>query len=163
MTVGLRPTAIPIARTYDFADPESDDSDICWYATNVLNLSSTLPSQQSLLQIDRGVDFYWVATSMQADVTSAGSNAQTENTIVLPLVNVQVQDAASGRYVENLSFPVGSLAGAGERCYNLVLPRVLRGATAVAFYWNAIVAAGTTYNNLYLVMHGFTRPSAWPS
>lgn len=163
MTVGLAPTSLPIARTYDFANPESDDSDIVWYATVVTNVSSTAKTPQSLLQIDRGVDFYWIASTVQADVTTTGSNAQTESTIQIPMVNVLVQDAASGKNVENLSFPLVSQAGAGERPYFLTAPRVLRGATAMSFYWNANIAGGTTYNHIYLVLHGFTRPAAWPS
>lgn len=163
MTLGLAPTSLPIARTYDFANPESDDSDVVWYATQVTNVSSTAATPQSLLQIDRGVDFYWMASSLQADVTTAGSNAQTESTIQIPIVNVLVKDAASGKSFENLSFPLTSFAGAGERCYWLTAPRVVRGATAMSFFWAAKVAGGTTYNNIYLVLHGFTRPAAWPS
>jgi len=159
----LNPTALPVTPTYDFANPQSDGSDTCWYATNVKALSSVAPSLQSLLQIDRGVDFYWYATSLQADVTTAGDNSQTESTLVIPLVTVLIQDAASGRNLENLSFPVTSLAGDGERPYGLILPRIIRGATALSFFWTSKVAAGTTYNNLFLVLHGFTRPSAWPS
>jgi hypothetical protein len=163
VTRGLRPSTLPQAHTYDFADPESDGADVMWYGTLIKSLSSTTPGGTSTLSIDRGVDFYWVATTLQADVTTAGSNAQTESTIVLPLVNVLIQDAASGKNLENLTLPVGSQAGAGERCYNLVAPRVIRGSTALSFIWTAIIAAGTTYNNLYLVLHGFTRPSQWPS
>lgn len=163
MTVGLRPTSLPVANTYDFANPESDDADIAWYGTVVAGVSSAAATPQSLLQIDRGVDFYWIATSLQADVSTLGDNSQTESTISIPLVNILVRDAASGRNVENLSFPISSLSGAGERPYMLVAPRKIPGATALAFFWNAIVTGGVTYNNIYLVLHGFTRPSAWHS
>lgn len=163
MTTGLAPTALPIAKTYDFADPESDNSDIVWYGTVVTNVSSTAATPQSLLQIDRGVDFYWTATSLQGDVTAAGDNAQTESTIQIPIVDVLIQDAASGRYLANLNLPINSAAGAGERPYMLIAPRIIAGATALTFYWKAQVAPGITYNHLYLVLHGFTRPSQWHS
>lgn len=160
MQHALRPTSLPQAVTYDFANPESDGADICWYATLTKNVSSTNATPQSTLQIDYGVDFYWTASTLQGDVTSAGSNAQTESSIQIPMVNVHVQDGASGKNLENIVLPSMSECGAGERPYVLLQPRVIRGGTILVFVWRAIVAANVTYNNLYLVLHGYTRPAS---
>ena len=139
----------------DFFDPQTDGSDIMYYATNAQGLSSANPNVNTLIQIDSGVDFYWFASTYQADIAGA---AQTESTAVVPLVNVLINDTGSRKNLQNIAFPISSIAGPGERPYRLIRPRLFRASSTINFTWTSIVAAGTTYANLYFVMHGYTRP-----
>ncbi len=155
----VAPVQLPpgVGDSLDFFDPQADGSDVMFYATNVQGLASTAPNGSSLIQIDSGVDFYWVASTYQADLAGA---AQTESTAVIPLVNVLINDTGSRKNLQNIAFPVSSIAGPGERPYRLIRPRLFRASSTINFTWTSIVAAGTTYANLFLVMHGYTRPRA---
>jgi hypothetical protein len=162
---GLRPTSLPVARTLDFLDPESDGSDTVWYATLVQGLSNAAPNGQSTLQIDKAVDFYWIATTVQANLVAAGGGegAQTQSTIVLPLVNIRFKDYGSQGDFTNINLPFGTVSGInGENPYRLVAPRRIAAQTVVLFTYTAIVtAAGGTppKYDLYTVLHGFTLPA----
>lgn len=148
-------SGLPIAKTYYFADPASDDSDVTWYATLVQELSAGLTAV-STLQIDQAVDFYWVATTLQADEDGI---ALTESTLITPMVNVVVQDNASRKNLNNITLPVGSLGGPGERPYRLIAPRKILANSTLSFAWTALAGA-PEYTNLYLVLHGYTRPGS---
>lgn len=138
----------------DYFDPQADGSDIMFYATNVQALSNASPNGQSQIQIDSGVDFYWLASTYQADLVGA---SQTESTLVIPLVNVLINDTGSRKNLQNIAIPISSIAGFGERPYRLIRPRLFRASSTINFTWTAITAA-QTYTNLYFVMHGYTRP-----
>jgi hypothetical protein len=138
----------------DYFDPQADGSDIMFYATNVQGLSNTSPNGQSTIQIDSGVDFYWFATTMQADLAGG---VQTESAIVIPLVNVLINDTGSRKNLQNIAIPVASIAGFGERPYRLIRPRLFRASSTINFTWTAITAS-QTYTNLYLTLHGYVRP-----
>lgn len=150
----LKPTALPVARAYEFADPESDDSDVIWYATLTQNLANG-GNPQSTLQIDQANDFYWYGTSLQADVAGA---AVTESGILVPTIRVIVRDAASQKNLQNLIIPVNSLAGPGERCYRLIEPRRVLANSTLVFLWSSFDTTNT-YAHVYLVLHGYTRPA----
>jgi hypothetical protein len=155
---GMPPPPLASAQgVLDFFDPQTDGSDIMYYATNAQGLASGNPVVNSLIQIDSGVDFYWVASTYQADLAGA---AQTESGAVIPLVNVIINDTGSRKNLQNIAFPISSIAGPGERPYRLIRPRLFRASSTINFTWTSIVAAGTTYTNLFFVMHGYTRPKA---
>jgi hypothetical protein len=139
----------------DFFDPETDGSDVMYYATNAQGLASTNTGVNTTIQIDSGVDFYWLASTYQADLAGA---AQTESGLVVPLVNVLINDTGSRKNLQNIAIPVSSIAGFGERPYRLIRPRLFRASSTINFTWTSIVTAGTTYTNLYFVMHGYVRP-----
>ncbi len=151
------PGLAPQLDELDFFDPNTDGSDIMFYTTNVLGLASTAPNGQSLIQIDSGVDFFWVASTYQADLVGA---AQTESSLVIPLVNVLINDTGSRKNLMNQAMPVSAIAGFGERPYRLIRPRLFRASSTINFTWTSIVAAGTTYTNLFFTMHGYVRPKA---
>lgn len=151
------PATQPMGEGLDYFDPQTDGSDVMFYVTNVQGLVSTSPNGSSQIQIDSGVDFYWVASTYQADLVGA---VQTESSAVIPLVNVLINDTGSRKNLQNIAFPISSIAGPGERPYRLIRPRLFRASSTINFTWTAIVAAGTTYTNLFFVMHGYTRPRA---
>lgn len=157
----LRPTSLPKALESDFRDPTLDGSDVAWYATVIQNLTPGQSQRISTLQIDAGVDFYWMMTTLQADIdgASAAAAAYTEANILNPLVDIRVSDAASGYKWDNILFPVGSFAGFGERCYRLVQPRRIPGNTQLSFNYTSLAAA-VTYTHLFVVLHGYTFPAA---
>lgn len=147
------PNTLPMSPAEDFFDPTRDGTDIMFYATSVASIANGA-SSNSQIQIDSGVDFYWFATTYQSDIAAA---AQTESTVVIPLVTVLINDTGSRKNLQNTPVPLSSLAGPGERPYRLVRPRLFRASSTINFTW-ANYSAGTTYTNTYLVLHGYTKP-----
>jgi hypothetical protein len=151
----MMPSSLPQSGANDFFDPQADGSDIIFYVTNVQGLASTAPNGNTTIQIDSGIDFYWFASTYQADISGA---IQQESTSVVPLVTVLINDTGSRKNLMNSAVPVTSIAGPGERPYRLVRPRLFRASSTINFTWTSYVASGTTYSNLYFVMHGYTKP-----
>lgn len=147
---------LPRAIGKNFLDPRIDAIDITFYQTLVSGLANgtSFPTQ---INIDAGTDFYWFATTYQADV---GAAAQTEANIVIPLVTVVITDTGSQRQLMNAALPITTIAGPGERPYRLILPRLFRANSIISFNW-ANYSANQTYN-LYLTMHGFRLPPNSP-
>jgi len=147
--------ARPIGK--NFLDPRIDGIDLTYYETLVASLApaATTPSQ---INIDAGTDFYWVATTYQTDLAAA---AQTESSVVIPLLTVVITDTGAQRQLMNAALPVTCIAGPGERPYRLILPRLFRANSIIQFNWTNYSAA-STYTNTYLVMHGFRLPPNTP-
>jgi hypothetical protein len=156
------PTAPPLGNTLpraigkNFLDPRIDAIDITFYQTLVSALANgqSTPTQ---INIDAGTDFYWFATSYQADV---GAAAQTEANWVIPLMTVVMTDTGSQRQLMNAAVPISTIAGGGERPYRLILPRLFRANSIITFNW-ANYSTNQTYN-LYLILHGFRLPPNSP-
>jgi hypothetical protein len=164
--IGALPvTSLPIAHTLDFLDPESDGSDTVWYGTFAHNLSNANPNGQSTLQIDKAVDFYWCATTVQASLipVAGGDSPQTQSTIQMPLVNILISDQSSQRSFGNIVAPLAAQCGiSGENPLRWVAPRRISAQTLVLFAYTAIVtAAGVPppAYDLYTTLHGFTLPA----
>jgi hypothetical protein len=152
------PNTLPRPIGKNFLDPRIDGIDLTFYQTLVTALApaTSAPSQ---INIDAGTDFYWVATTYQADIAGA---AQEESTIVQPLVTVVITDTGSQRQLMNAAVPITAIAGPGERPYRLILPRLFRANSIIQFNWTSYVAVGTTYANLYMILHGFRLPPNSP-
>lgn len=152
------PNTLPRPIGKNFLDPRIDGIDLTYYQTLVSNLApaANAPSQ---INIDAGTDFYWVATTYQADV---GEAAQTESSIVIPLVTVIITDTGSQRQLMNAAVPLPCIAGPGERPYRNILPRLFRANSIITFNWTSYVTSGTTYGNIYLILHGFRLPPNSP-
>lgn len=153
------PNVLPRPIGKNFLDPRLDAIDLTYYQTLVLGLApaQSLPSQ---INIDAGTDFYWVATTFQADIAQA---AQTESSVVIPLTTVIITDTGSQRQLMNAAVPLPCIAGPGERPYRLILPRLFRANSIITFNWTNYVNAspGETYN-IYLILHGFRLPPNTP-
>jgi hypothetical protein len=139
-------------------DPRTDGSDYYWYIANPTNagvspLASGATGNASI-QIDAGTDFYWIATTIQADISGA---VLTESTDVIPLVTVLINDTGTSRNLMNAPIPIGSLAGDGKRPYRIVRPRLFRANSIINLTFTNYAVAGTTYTNLYLTLHGYRR------
>lgn len=147
------PNSLPQAPSEDFFDPNRDGSDIMFYDTSVASIANGVTAN-SQIQIDSGVDFYWFASTMQADLAGL---AQTESGLVIPLVTVVIQDTGSRKNLSNAAIPLSGIAGFGERPYRLVRPRLFRASSTINFTW-LNTSAATTYANLHLTLHGYTKP-----
>lgn len=122
-----------------------------FYIADVAAISTAVPNVATPLQIDADSDFYWVATSYQADIAAA---TLTEATNVVPLVRLQMQDTGTGRFFQNAPMALGAIAGDGKRPYRLPRPRRFGKNATININWTNAVAAGTTYR-IQLVLHGY--------
>jgi hypothetical protein len=139
-------------------DPRTDGSDYYWYVTNTVGLAAGVTAN-SQIQIDAGTDFYWIATTIQADVAGG---ALTESTDIIPLVLLLINDTGTSRNLMNTGVPMGSICGDGKRPYRLVRPRLFRANSVVNFTYTNYSNA-TTYGNLYFTMHGYRRLTVPPT
>lgn len=132
--------------------PGITPDDIQFLVANVTGLSSAAANGQSNIQIDNGYDFYWVAMTHQADLAGA---AQTESSRVIPLVTLLMNDSSANRNLANNPSPLETLSGTGEFPYRLIRPRLFPSNTVITFTWVSYVASGTTYSNIYHLLHGY--------
>jgi hypothetical protein len=144
-------------------DPRTDGSDYYWYVANPTNggTSPLAPAAtgNTSIQIDAGTDFYWIATTIQADI--AGGTL-TESTDVIPLVTVLINDTGTSRNLMNGPVPIGSLAGDAKRPYRLVRPRLFRANSIINLTFVSYVTT-TIYANLFFTLHGYRRLVTPPS
>lgn len=132
-------------------NPRVGNKDFFWYSARITGLASTAPTGTSLINIDADADFYCVALSYQADIAGA---VQTESSWVIPLVNLLITDAGSGKALMNNPVPMASFFGDGKRPYRLIRPRVFAASATIQLNYTSYVAAGTTYN-ITTVLHGY--------
>jgi hypothetical protein len=141
----------------DIFDPMGNGMDVIFYTTLVQGIGNASTTAISSIQIDQGIDFYWVASTYMADVTA--DDPTEESTIQIPLVTLLINDTGSRKNLQNQATPLPCMAGSGERPYRLIKPRLFQAASTINFSW-AYYGAGTiTYANIYLTLHGFTKPA----
>ena len=112
------------------------------YVVTVPSISTVLPNVSTPLQIENDSDFYWIASTYQADIAAA---ALTEATNIIPLVDLEMQDTGSGRNFQNAPIPLTCIAGDGKRPFRLIRPRRFGANTTINMKWSNQVAAGTAY------------------
>jgi len=132
--------------------PGITPDDIQFLCANVTGLASTAANGSSQIQVDNGYDFYWYALSHQADLAGA---AQDSNSVPNPLVTVLINDSSATRNLSNVALPLPCISGTGQLPYRTIRPRLFPANTVISFTWVSYVASGTTYSNLYHVMHGY--------
>ena len=106
-------------------------------------------TQNGNIQIQADSDFKWIKGEYFADIAGA---AQTADSLVVPLVTVQITDSGSGRQLNNEPVPVSSLFGTGQLPYINPIPRIFKARSNIAFQV-ANFSAATTYD-LRLVLTG---------
>lgn len=134
-------------------DPRTDGSDYYWYVTNFAAALAAAATTSTQIQIDAGTDFYWIASSYQADLAGA---ALTDSGNIIPLLTVLINDTGTSRNLMNSALSLPTIAGDGKRPYRLVRPRLFRANSVINFTW-VNYSAGTTYTNIYFVLHGYRR------
>jgi hypothetical protein len=105
----------------------------------------------SIIQIEADSSFVAVKCSYFADIAGA---PQTEDTRVIPLVRVQIQDSGSGRNLQNFSIPIDTIAGRGELPFVLPIPREFKASSNIKFTFENYSAA-TTYANVEFILAGY--------
>lgn len=136
-----------------FLSPQANQIDITFYTTQVtLTAGQTAPTQ---INIDAGNDFYWFASTYEADLAGSAYDA-TSHQVVSPLINVVITDTGSQRQLMNAPLPITSIAGDGKNPYRLLLPRLFKGNSVVQFSWTSFEASLT--DTLRFTMHGFRLP-----
>lgn len=134
-------------------NPRDTGTDYFWYShTPISTLASTAPVATAFINLDADSDFYCVALSYQASIADA---VLTESSNVLPLVRLQITDTGSGKSLMNTPMPLTAMAGDGKRPYRLVRPRVFLANATIQLAFASYVAAGTTYSDLQVVLHGY--------
>lgn len=106
-------------------------------------------TQNGNIQIQADSDFKWIKGQFFADIAGA---PQTADSLVIPLVTVQITDSGSGRQLNNEPVPVSSLFGSGQLPYINPIPRIFKARSNIAFQV-ANFSAATTYD-LRLVLTG---------
>lgn len=135
-------------------NPRQNGTDYFWYTHTALStLASTAPNATALINIDADSDFYCVALSYQAAISS--NAALTESGNIIPLVTLQLTDTGSGKSLMNAPVSLAAIAGDGKRPYRLVRPRVFMANATVQLTFASFVAAGTTYSTLQVILHGY--------
>lgn len=133
-------------------NPRENGSDYFWYSHQIVTgLQSTAPNGAAIINIDADSDFYCVALSYQANIAAA---ALTEDTNVIPLINLQITDTGSGKSLMNTPLPIGAFMGDGKRPYRLARPRVFMRNATIQLAFTSFVAAGTIYQ-IQVVFHGY--------
>jgi hypothetical protein len=125
--------------------------DYFWYVVNIAVISVALPQVSTPLQIENDSDFFWIASTYQANLAGA---TLTEDSNIIPLVSLEMQDTGSGRYFQNAPVPITTIAGDGKRPYRLIRPRRFGANTTINMKWTNNVVGATVYT-LSFVLHGY--------
>ena len=134
-------------------NPRVDGTDAFFYAhPPVSTLASTAPTATAVINLDADSSFYCVAMTYTCSIADA---ILTESTWVLPLVRVLITDTGSGKSLMNTPMAIPAIMGDGKRPYRFVRPRVFQANATIQFSFTSFVAAGTTYSDLQITLHGF--------
>lgn len=134
-----------------------NNMDFFWYRAPSFVINSTIPAVTNNIQIDASANFLWIATTYQASIVADGvvlGALVTEATNVIPLVNLQIADTGSGKFMSNLPIPLAAFAGDGKNPYRLVKPRIFGKNATIGLNWSPFVVAGTNYR-IDFVLHGY--------
>ncbi len=136
-------------------NPRFGKEDFFWYTptTGAVILSVAAPAASQQIQIDSDADFFWIATSYQADIAGA---TLTDATNVIPLVTLQIADTGSGKYMSNAPIPLSTFAGDGRLPYRLIAPRSFAANSVIQLNWANYVTGGTV-QSVRIVLHGYKR------
>lgn len=99
--------------------------------------------QVQVIQIQADANFRWIKSAFLADI---GVALETQATMVVPLVTVQITDAFSGRQLFNNPVPVPNVFGTGQIPFILPLPRIFAANTSITVAATNYAVGGTVYN-----------------
>lgn len=129
-----------------------------WFTYQTQNIASLAPgiAATNAIQFDNDSAFEWVKSTYTVDKANA---VETNNSIILPFVTLQIQDTGQGSYYENAPVPVFSMAsGNAGLPYVLPAPQIIAPNASLQFNWLSYSTAGggnETYTNLRLQLHGW--------
>lgn len=117
---------------------------------NIASIAAAANATNTIL-FDNDSVFEWTKLTVFCDIAGA---VQTNSSIVIPLVTLQIQDTGQGAYYSNAAIPLGAYAGAFGLPYVLPAPQYIAPNATLQFSWSNYSAA-TTYANLRIQLHGF--------
>jgi hypothetical protein len=120
------------------------------YSFNVASIAA-VANAVSTINIQADANFIAEKCTCFADVAGG---AQTVDTQVVPLVNVMLTDSGSGRSLFNTALPVASICGPNLAGAFLPFGRCFTANSNIVATFNNYSAA-TTYENLFLSLHGY--------
>jgi hypothetical protein len=132
--------------------PIDDTKDHYIYAAKVINLAAGT-TQSQIISIEADANFVAIKAAYFADIAGA---PQTEDSKVVPLVNIQIQDSGSGRNLQNIPIPIDSLAGRGNLPFVFPIPREFSANSSLKISFENYSAA-TTYANVEFSLIGYKR------
>ena len=121
------------------------------YVVTVPVISVALPNVSTPLSIENDSDFFWIASSYQADIDGV---TLTEAGNIIPLVDLEMQDTGSGRNFQNAPVPLTTIAGDGKRPFHLIRPRRFGANTTINMKWTNQVTGATVYR-IRFVLSGY--------
>lgn len=105
-------------------------------------------SDNGNIQIQADSDFKWERAAFFASIAGG---AQTLNTLVMPLITLQMTDTGSGRNLFQTPIPITNVFGTGQLPFVLPLPRIFRARSSITFAVTNTSAATTYDLNLSLI------------
>lgn len=131
-----------------------EQADFFIYTLAVTNLAPG-GTNNATVNIQADADFIVTKMTGMADVAGAG---QTFNTLVIPLVRVQLTDTGSGRNLFDVATDMSAIAGSAYLPYILPVERRFSANSTIQATFTSYDAA-QTYANVRLYLHGY---KAWP-
>lgn len=128
-----------------------------WFTYQTPQIASLAPAGTTTNSItfDNDSAFAWTKITLQTDLTNA---AQTNSSLVIPFVTLQIQDTGQGAYYSNAQIPVECYMGQLGLPYVLPAPQIIAPNATLQFNWTNYSTAGggnQTYNNLRMQLHGW--------
>lgn len=101
--------------------------------------------------IEADSDFVLVKMAYFVDLAGAPI---VGDALIVPLVNITINDSGSGRNLQNKPVPIDCMAGRGLLPFVLPVPRKFRARSSINFTYDNY-SAGTTYTNVRLALIGY--------
>lgn len=136
----------------------TDENGIKWaydhyiYSASVSALAAAA-SLTDQVNIEADANFVIVKAAYFADLAGA---VQTEDSRVIPLVRVQINDTGSGRNLQNQAVPIASLAGHEGLPLVWPVPRTFKAKSTINVTFTNFSSA-TTYTNVELAFIGYKK------
>jgi hypothetical protein len=121
------------------------------YQTPIISSLAAGAASTVTIQYDNNSVFTWLRSTVVADLAGA---AQTNSTIVVPLVTLQITDTGNGMSFMNAPIPLSAIAGTASLPFILPTPQFIQPNASFQFAF-VNYSAATTYLNLRFQMHGF--------
>lgn len=129
-----------------------------WFTYQTPNIASLGlgASTTNTILFDNDSVFEWTKITVWTYDASPLTTEQTNSSIIVPSVTVNIQDTGQGAYYSNAPIPLGAYAGAFGLPYILPAPQFIAPNATLQFTWTSEMGTGgKTYSNLRLQLHGF--------
>lgn len=128
-----------------------------WFTYQTPNIATLAPQGTSTNSItfDNDSAFEWTKITVQVDKVNA---AQTNSSLIIPFITIQIQDTGQGAYYSNAAIPVEAYMGQLGLPYVMPAPQIIAPNATLQFIWASYSTSGggnETYNNVRMQLHGW--------